>query len=235
MPGGNPGGGGGFGGGVGGFGSGGNGGGPSIGGIGGGGAGFGGGIFSNAGTVTLVNDTFKGNAATEVPAATQAMAKAVPCSASMVPSRPPTPPSARTPPPPMAAIFSFSAPARTTPQRPSSSTTSSASPAQTTVPDIDSFTVLSGLADFTGSTNDLVSSNGSSGLATADFITGDPLLGSLANNGGPTGTMALLAGSPAILGGTTADYPGTSTTITTDQRGVARTLAPDIGAYAMRP
>ena len=46
----------------------------------------------------------------------------------------------------------------------------------------------------------------------------DPKLGSLANNGGPTQTFALLAGSPAIGTGVSADFPGTSTPITTDQR-----------------
>ena len=52
--------------------------------------------------------------------------------------------------------------------------------------------------------------------------TGDPRLGPLQDNGGPTFTMALLAGSPAI--GTTA---GTGT----DQRGINRTTN-DIGAYS---
>jgi len=58
------------------------------------------------------------------------------------------------------------------------------------------------------------------------------LLGSLANNGGPTQTMALGAGSPAIDGGDTINAPST------DQRGVTRTdgngdgvIAVDIGAF----
>ncbi len=55
----------------------------------------------------------------------------------------------------------------------------------------------------------------------------DPLLGPLADNGGPTQTMALLAGSPAIGAG--ADCPAT------DQRGTPRTDGCDIGAYQHDP
>lgn len=51
----------------------------------------------------------------------------------------------------------------------------------------------------------------------------DPLLGPLQDNGGPTHTMALLVGSPAIGAG--ADGPAT------DQRGVDRVGGCDIGAY----
>lgn len=55
----------------------------------------------------------------------------------------------------------------------------------------------------------------------------DPLLGPLANNGGPTQTHALLAGSPAINAGDGTDVSAT------DQRGLARVSdgAVDIGAY----
>jgi hypothetical protein len=52
-------------------------------------------------------------------------------------------------------------------------------------------------------------------LGTADTPI-DPLLGPLANNGGPTKTHALLAGSPAIDRGDNSGAPAT------DQRGVAR-------------
>lgn len=57
------------------------------------------------------------------------------------------------------------------------------------------------------------------------FISGDPLLGPLADNGGPTQTMALLPGSPAIDAGTTCVFE--------DQRGVFRPQGNycDIGAY----
>ncbi len=58
----------------------------------------------------------------------------------------------------------------------------------------------------------------------------DPLLAPLGNYGGPTQTMALLPGSPAIGAGVQANYPGTTTPITTDQRGFARSSAIDIGA-----
>lgn len=49
----------------------------------------------------------------------------------------------------------------------------------------------------------------------------DPLLGALADNGGPTQTMELLTGSPAIDAGSAADAvdPNTSATLTSDQRG----------------
>jgi predicted outer membrane repeat protein len=55
----------------------------------------------------------------------------------------------------------------------------------------------------------------------------DPMLGALATNGGPTLTMALLPGSPAINTGVNIGA------ITTDQRGIARPQGPtaDIGAY----
>jgi hypothetical protein len=56
----------------------------------------------------------------------------------------------------------------------------------------------------------------------------DPMLGSLADNGGPTPTMALLPGSPAINAGTSAGAPST------DQRGLGRVGAVDIGAYELQ-
>ena len=68
--------------------------------------------------------------------------------------------------------------------------------------------------------------------ASADpthFRTGDPQLGPLADNGGPTQTMALLVGSPAI------DAAEDSLCPDTDQRGVARPhgAACDLGAYEL--
>jgi hypothetical protein len=55
----------------------------------------------------------------------------------------------------------------------------------------------------------------------------DPKLGPLADNGGPTLTVTLLTGSPAIDGGDTSLAPAT------DQRGFPRPagLAADIGAF----
>ncbi len=83
-----------------------------------------------------------------------------------------------------------------------------------------------------GSTNNLVQDDTENGGLTngvnANLVGVDPLLGALADNGGPTQTHALLAGSPAINAGTNA-----SGQATTDQRGplFVRTGAPDIGAY----
>jgi len=59
----------------------------------------------------------------------------------------------------------------------------------------------------------------------------DPLLGPLQNNGGPTQTMALLTGSPAIDAGVDCPPPDT------DQRGVTRPqgAACDSGAYELEP
>ncbi|MCK6478304.1 MAG: hypothetical protein L6Q35_15905, partial [Phycisphaerales bacterium] len=84
-----------------------------------------------------------------------------------------------------------------------------------------------------GSTNNLIGDAGSAGGLTngvsGNIVGVDPLLGSLANNGGPTQTQALLAGSPAINKGSNPDG------LSTDQRGAgfARTqgTVADIGAY----
>jgi hypothetical protein len=74
--------------------------------------------------------------------------------------------------------------------------------------------------------------SGNTGFTAATTLTGtlatplDPALGSLQNNGGPTQTLALLPGSPAI-------DKGLATTFTTDQRGVPRPQGVkfDIGAF----
>jgi hypothetical protein len=58
-----------------------------------------------------------------------------------------------------------------------------------------------------------------------NFIGGDPRLGPLQDNGGPTDTMAPLAGSPALNAGD-PDQLGTP-----DQRGVVRSGGVNIGAY----
>lgn len=65
-----------------------------------------------------------------------------------------------------------------------------------------------------------------------NIIGGNPNLGSLADNGGPTKTMALLAGSPAIDAG---DPNFDSTNTPFDQRGSARKSggAIDIGAFEL--
>ena len=75
--------------------------------------------------------------------------------------------------------------------------------------------------------NTLIASNTPAG---GDNFT-DPKLGPLADNGGPTLTMALLPGSPAIDAGDTSLAPAT------DQRGVPRpfSLAADLGAFEFWP
>jgi hypothetical protein len=69
---------------------------------------------------------------------------------------------------------------------------------------------------------------------TGTDMYGDPVLGSLADNGGPTPTMALLSGSPAI-DAIPADVNGCGTTIATDQRDVSRPWGRgcDIGAVEL--
>ncbi len=64
----------------------------------------------------------------------------------------------------------------------------------------------------------------------SDLINTNPLLGPLANNGGPTLTQALLPGSPAIIAGIAVAG------VTTDQRGVFRPqgIGPDIGAFEVQ-
>ena len=57
-----------------------------------------------------------------------------------------------------------------------------------------------------------------------EIIIADPKLGPLADNGGPTMTRALLAGSPAI-------NAGTSCSLTVDQRYMARDAQCDLGAF----
>lgn len=73
----------------------------------------------------------------------------------------------------------------------------------------------------------------SDGTCTGFTLTGDPLLGPLHNNGGPTQTHGLLDGSPAIDAGSNAVCPES------DQRGIPRpqdgdgngTAVCDLGAY----
>ena len=88
-----------------------------------------------------------------------------------------------------------------------------------------------GTTAITSNGNNLDSAN-TCGFTAAGDITGqDPLLGTLANNGGPTQTRELLAGSPAIDAGNNAACPPT------DQRGVVRPSngTCDIGAFEVAP
>lgn len=77
----------------------------------------------------------------------------------------------------------------------------------------------------TSAGHNLDSANTCSLAASGDLTVTNPLLGPLANNGGPMLTHALLPGSPAINHGTNTGCP------TTDQRGFRRVGPCDIGAY----
>src|SRR6185437_11681423 len=80
--------------------------------------------------------------------------------------------------------------------------------------------------------NNLIqNTNGLAGLALSHVIAGvDPMLGPLADNGGPTPTCAVLPGSPAWNAGAYSEA-----TFSTDQRGYPRIRgsAPDLGAYEL--
>jgi hypothetical protein len=99
-------------------------------------------------------------------------------------------------------------------------------------PDIRSTTITATGINFIGNT-------ASSGLtAGPTILTGDPLLGALASNGGATQTIMPRLGSPVIDAVTAGnEVPG----LTTDQRGFPRTLdgdgtggaAPDLGAFEL--
>ena len=70
---------------------------------------------------------------------------------------------------------------------------------------------------FVSDGNNLIgNTSGSAGWGSSDLTGIDPLLAPLGNYGGPTQTMALLPGSPALGAGNTALIP---TGDTTDQRG----------------
>jgi hypothetical protein len=86
---------------------------------------------------------------------------------------------------------------------------------------------LSGIGvRFTGVHN-LIMSHSSGITIPDDTIVADPKLGGLQNNGGPTSTLALLPGSPAI------DHGANFTQQPFDQRGVPRVIgkSADIGAF----
>lgn len=82
--------------------------------------------------------------------------------------------------------------------------------------------------------NNLVEDGSGTGLA--DTRTGDPLLGPLQDNNGPTQTHALLSGSQAIDAGNNAvALDGGNNPLTTDQRGRIRLGTVDIGAFEVLP
>src|SRR5205807_1796465 len=93
-------------------------------------------------------------------------------------------------------------------------------------------------ADITGTLDsssgyNLIGTGGSGGLVNG--VNGNQVgvtnlgLGTLANNGGPTQTVALLSGSPALRRGSTVYV----TAVSTDQRGLPRIVGGtvDIGAF----
>jgi Bacterial Ig-like domain (group 3) len=98
-----------------------------------------------------------------------------------------------------------------------------------------SASLVGGINNYAGTltlTNCIVAGNGSSEIASGSYsgsnnlVGGNALLAPLGNYGGPTQTMPLLPGSPAIAGGT--PIAG----ITSDQRGLALDSPnPDIGAF----
>ncbi len=90
---------------------------------------------------------------------------------------------------------------------------------------------VSGTGTFSGTNNLIQDGNVPTGLANT--VIADPLLGPLQDNGGPTLTHALLAGSAAIdTGEDSVAVDAMSNPLTTDQRGQARFVGTvDIGAY----
>jgi hypothetical protein len=68
-------------------------------------------------------------------------------------------------------------------------------------------------------------SSGGTGYTATDLLDVNALLGPLQDNGGPTQTIALLAGSPALNAGDPAQLG------VADQRGVIRSGGVNIGAY----
>jgi CSLREA domain-containing protein len=73
-----------------------------------------------------------------------------------------------------------------------------------------------------GSSTDFTQPGDKTGTTAAPL---DPKFGAFGNNGGPTDTVALLTGSPAINSGNDSIMPPT------DQRGASRAGESDIGAY----
>ena len=71
----------------------------------------------------------------------------------------------------------------------------------------------------------VANATGANAFAGGIVATANSQLGTLADNGGPTPTLALLLNSPAINAGVTG------LGVSTDQRGVTRDIDPDIGAF----
>ena len=96
-----------------------------------------------------------------------------------------------------------------------------------------------GAGDFTSGGYNLIETPGDCVFTVSNDLIGmDPALGGLASNGGPTSTMALLAGSPAINAANPGAPDGNAPNCeTTDQRGVTRPVSGrcDIGAFEFQP
>ncbi len=96
------------------------------------------------------------------------------------------------------------------------------------------------IANFEGSSGFTLGTNNANGDLVGDsFNPVLPILGPLQNNGGPTKTIALLPGSPAIDAGdncVVAVGGCLTTPLTTDQRGISRQVnsTVDIGAFESR-
>jgi hypothetical protein len=104
-----------------------------------------------------------------------------------------------------------------------------------TTSDFAATTIVGGSTMLTAD-NDLISNDNPtafSGLPLNETdLPGDPKLGALEANGGPTFTMAPQPGSPCLKAGQPADDPGTTIIIATDQRGAPRSATTsDIGAF----
>ena len=220
---------------------------PGRGGGGGGGAGMGGGIFTNRGTITLVNDTFTANSASGGSGGSGVYgglpgsglggavfdyngtveAIFVTFSANLAQDGNATPDDGTD-----VYIINY----RTISFTEATVTLTNDILGQATASTSDFVAnEVSGLTPTMSGANDLISNNSpgtGSGFTGSTPITVNPILGALGSNGGPTATMALLPGSPALGAGATADYPGTSTPITADQRGIALNSPPDLGAFA---
>lgn len=84
--------------------------------------------------------------------------------------------------------------------------------------------------------NLISNTEGSSGWISSDVQNKPANLASINYYGGPTQTFALSPGSPALGAGGPASYAGTSTPLTTDQRGLPLdSPKPDIGAFQLAP
>jgi Concanavalin A-like lectin/glucanases superfamily/IPT/TIG domain len=99
----------------------------------------------------------------------------------------------------------------------------------TTITDFASTAANGGYAPYNTGSHNLMSNRGNFPAAGVIAAT-DPMLGPAVFNGGPTRTMALLPGSPAIDAGSNKLLPAG---VTTDERGAPRTSGPavDLGAF----